>query len=162
MSPAPAMRSHWTSMSPIEPAPNTTAVSPEAKEETLSIASERRPDGEVERVPILVLKPENREGRAPAVIVRSTVELGRNLGLHVIAEGVEDIATWNELDAVGCHAIQGYYVSRPVTPGGFQEWLDRQATPTSAATIWQIASKSRKRARKRKRTPSRAACLPIC
>jgi EAL domain-containing protein (putative c-di-GMP-specific phosphodiesterase class I) len=69
-----------------------------------------------------------------AVIVRSTVELGRNLGLHVIAEGVEDSATWTELDAVGCHAIQGYYVSRPVTPDGFQEWLDRQATPASAAT----------------------------
>jgi diguanylate cyclase (GGDEF)-like protein/PAS domain S-box-containing protein len=64
-----------------------------------------------------------------AVIVRSTVELGRNLGLHVIAEGVEDSATWTELDAVGCHAIQGYYVSRPVTSAGFQEWLDRQAAP---------------------------------
>jgi diguanylate cyclase (GGDEF)-like protein/PAS domain S-box-containing protein len=62
-----------------------------------------------------------------AVIVRSTVELGRNLGLHVIAEGVEDSATWTELDAVGCHAIQGYYVSRPVTSAGFQEWLDRRA-----------------------------------
>jgi diguanylate cyclase (GGDEF)-like protein len=66
-----------------------------------------------------------------AVIVRSTVELGRNLGLHVIAEGVEDVATWAELDAVGCHAIQGYYVSRPVPPSGFDEWLDRQ--PTTAA-----------------------------
>jgi diguanylate cyclase (GGDEF)-like protein len=67
-----------------------------------------------------------------AVIVRSTVELGRNLGLHVIAEGVEDIATWNELDAIGCHAIQGYYVSRPVAPTGFEEWLDQN--PTKAPT----------------------------
>ncbi|NMO50120.1 EAL domain-containing protein [Actinoplanes sp. TBRC 11911] len=66
-----------------------------------------------------------------AVIVRSTVELGRNLGLKVIAEGVEDSETWTELDAVGCHAIQGYYVSRPVTPDAFQEWLDRQATPAA-------------------------------
>jgi diguanylate cyclase len=62
-----------------------------------------------------------------AVIVRSTVELGRNLGLHVIAEGVEDVATWQELDAVGCHAIQGYYVSRPVTADELEEWLDRSA-----------------------------------
>jgi predicted signal transduction protein with EAL and GGDEF domain len=69
-----------------------------------------------------------------AVIVRSTVELGRNLGLHVIAEGVEDSATWTQLDAVGCHAIQGYYISRPVTPDGFQEWLDRHATQPSGAT----------------------------
>jgi EAL domain-containing protein (putative c-di-GMP-specific phosphodiesterase class I) len=48
------------------------------------------------------------------VIVRSTVDLGRNLGLRVVAEGVEDPATWQELDALGCDAIQGYYVSRPV------------------------------------------------
>ncbi|GIE24559.1 hypothetical protein Ahu01nite_076610 [Winogradskya humida] len=55
-----------------------------------------------------------------AVIVRSTVELGRNLVLQVIAEGVEDMATWTELDAVGCHAIQGYYVSRPCRPTPFR------------------------------------------
>ncbi|NMO52348.1 EAL domain-containing protein [Actinoplanes sp. TBRC 11911] len=70
-----------------------------------------------------------------AVIVRSTVELGRNLGLHVIAEGVEDIATWNELDAVGCHAIQGYYVSRPVTPGQLEEWLNRQPTTAPGSAV---------------------------
>ena len=69
-----------------------------------------------------------------AVIVRSTVELGRNLGLHVIAEGVEDSATWIELDAVGCHAIQGYYVSRPVEASGFDEWLSRQPVAGPAAT----------------------------
>ena len=68
-----------------------------------------------------------------AVIVRSTVELGRNLGLHVIAEGVEDVATWTELDNVGCHAIQGYYVSRPVPSGEFDEWLNRQTTAAPAA-----------------------------
>jgi diguanylate cyclase len=43
-----------------------------------------------------------------AVIVRSTVDLGRNLGLRVVAEGVEDGATWQERDATGCDAIQGY------------------------------------------------------
>jgi EAL domain-containing protein (putative c-di-GMP-specific phosphodiesterase class I) len=68
-----------------------------------------------------------------AVIVRSTVELGRNLGLHVIAEGVEDSATWHELDAVGCHAIQGYYVSRPVPPSQLEQWLNRQPTTAPAA-----------------------------
>jgi EAL domain-containing protein (putative c-di-GMP-specific phosphodiesterase class I) len=40
-----------------------------------------------------------------AVIVRSTVDLGRNLGLRVVAEGVEDQATRRELDALGCDAI---------------------------------------------------------
>ncbi len=67
-----------------------------------------------------------------AVIVRSTVELGRNLGLQVIAEGVEDSATWTELDGIGCDVIQGYYVSKPVASSGFDEWLDRQKAPASA------------------------------
>jgi diguanylate cyclase (GGDEF)-like protein len=58
-----------------------------------------------------------------AVIVRSTVELGRNLGLRVVAEGVEDANTWRELDAVGCDAIQGYYVSRPVPVAELDDWL---------------------------------------
>jgi diguanylate cyclase (GGDEF)-like protein len=67
-----------------------------------------------------------------AVIVRSTVDLGRNLGLRVVAEGVEDQRTLRELDALGCHAIQGYYVSRPVPADDLIHWLERQqaATPT--------------------------------
>jgi EAL domain-containing protein (putative c-di-GMP-specific phosphodiesterase class I) len=44
--------------------------------------------------------------RRDTVIVRSTVDLGRNLGLRVVAKGVEDHATWQQLDALGCDAIQ--------------------------------------------------------
>jgi diguanylate cyclase (GGDEF)-like protein len=67
-----------------------------------------------------------------AVIVRSTVDLGRNLGLRVVAEGVEDALTWRELDALGCNAIQGYYVSRPIPADDLTSWLEQQpaATPT--------------------------------
>jgi len=65
-----------------------------------------------------------------AVIVRSTVDLGRNLGLRVVAEGVEDPATWQQLDALGCDAIQGYHVSRPVPPDDLTTWLQQyRATP---------------------------------
>jgi diguanylate cyclase (GGDEF)-like protein len=60
-----------------------------------------------------------------AVIVRSTVDLGRNLGLRVVAEGVEDQTTLQELDVLGCDAIQGYYVSRPVPPDDLISWLER-------------------------------------
>jgi EAL domain-containing protein (putative c-di-GMP-specific phosphodiesterase class I) len=68
-----------------------------------------------------------------AVIVRSTVDLGRNLGLRVVAEGVEDPGTLQELDALGCDAVQGYYVSRPVAPDDLISWLEQQQTarPTS-------------------------------
>jgi diguanylate cyclase (GGDEF)-like protein len=61
-----------------------------------------------------------------AVIVRSTVDLGRNLGLRVVAEGVEDALTWQELDALGCDAIQGYYVSRPVPADALISWLEHR------------------------------------
>ena len=48
--------------------------------------------------------------------MHSTVDLGRNLGLRVVAEGVEDLLTLQHLDLLGCHAVQGYHISRPVPP----------------------------------------------
>jgi diguanylate cyclase (GGDEF)-like protein len=68
--------------------------------------------------------------RRDAVIVRSTVDLGRNLGLRVVAEGVEDLATWQALDALGCDAIQGYHISRPVPAEDLIHWLTQQRTAT--------------------------------
>jgi diguanylate cyclase (GGDEF)-like protein len=62
------------------------------------------------------------------VIVRSTIDLGRNLGLRVVAEGVEDLMTWQELSVLGCDAIQGYYVSPAVVPDQLISWLLRQPT----------------------------------
>ena len=58
-----------------------------------------------------------------ATIVRSTIDLGRNLGLEVVAEGVENESTWKELRALGCTIAQGYYLSRPVPPAELGEWL---------------------------------------
>jgi len=58
-----------------------------------------------------------------AVIVRSTVELGHNLGMKVIAEGVENQVVWDKLKALGCDSAQGYYMGRPVAADKFTEWL---------------------------------------
>lgn len=58
-----------------------------------------------------------------AVIVRSIVDLAHNIGLHVIAEGVEDEATCERLAALGCDLAQGYYFSKPVPPQQFETWL---------------------------------------
>jgi diguanylate cyclase len=63
-----------------------------------------------------------------AVIVRSTVDLGRNLGLRVVAEGVEDSLTLQHLDLLGCHAVQGYHISRPVPAEDLITWLTQQQT----------------------------------
>jgi EAL domain-containing protein (putative c-di-GMP-specific phosphodiesterase class I) len=61
-----------------------------------------------------------------AVIVRSTVDLGRNLGLRVVAEGVEDALTMQQLGLLGCHAVQGYHISRPVAADELIGWLEQQ------------------------------------
>jgi diguanylate cyclase (GGDEF)-like protein len=53
------------------------------------------------------------EDRADAFIVRCAVDLGRNLGLRIVAEGVEDAETVEALCALGCTEAQGYYFSRP-------------------------------------------------
>jgi diguanylate cyclase (GGDEF)-like protein len=64
------------------------------------------------------------EGSAEdSVIVRSTIELGHNMGLRVIAEGVESEAAWVELKALGCDMAQGYFVSRPLPNDAFVAWL---------------------------------------
>jgi diguanylate cyclase len=61
-----------------------------------------------------------------ATIVRSTVELARNLGLRVVAEGVETAEHWRELSRFGCHTAQGYYLSRPLPAGQLTHWLTRR------------------------------------
>jgi diguanylate cyclase (GGDEF)-like protein len=58
-----------------------------------------------------------------AVIVRSTIDLGRNLGLQVVAEGVESEAIWSDLARLRCDLAQGYYLSRPVPPDALAEWI---------------------------------------
>ncbi|WP_169544640.1 putative bifunctional diguanylate cyclase/phosphodiesterase [Sneathiella aquimaris] len=58
-----------------------------------------------------------------AVIVRTLLELARNLDLAVVAEGVEDRETWYMLAGLGCHVAQGYYMSRPVDVEALENWL---------------------------------------
>ena len=58
-----------------------------------------------------------------ATIVRSTIELARNLGLDVVAEGVESERAWQRLKTLGCTTAQGYYLSRPVPAPELQIWL---------------------------------------
>ena len=53
-----------------------------------------------------------------AIIVASTIELGHNLGLRIVAEGVESAATLEWLRGLGCDTAQGYHISRPTTAEG--------------------------------------------
>jgi diguanylate cyclase (GGDEF)-like protein/PAS domain S-box-containing protein len=56
-------------------------------------------------------------------IVRSIIDLGHNLGLHVVAEGVETREMLEHLSTMGCDVAQGYYLSHPLPPGEFVGWL---------------------------------------
>ena len=57
-------------------------------------------------------------------VVRSAVQLGHALDLRVVAEGVEDAATYAYLAAEGCVVVQGFLLSRPLPPEDFAAWLE--------------------------------------
>jgi len=57
-------------------------------------------------------------------IVRSTIDLGHNMGLKVVAEGVETRDVLDQLREMGCDLAQGYYLSRPLPADGLIAWLD--------------------------------------
>ena len=58
-----------------------------------------------------------------AKIVRSIVELGHNLGLTVVAEGIETQELLDSLVAMGCNEAQGYFICKPQAPERLQEWF---------------------------------------
>jgi len=68
-----------------------------------------------------------------AFIVRSTIDLGRNLGLSVVAEGVETEAVWDELGELGCDYAQGWYLGRPMPAADLVDWLRATAAQGSEA-----------------------------
>jgi len=63
------------------------------------------------------------EATKDTAIVRSIIELGHNLGLMVVAEGIEDRETWAHVRALGGDVAQGYYLSRPLPLPSLDRWL---------------------------------------
>ena len=61
-----------------------------------------------------------------ATIVRSTVDLGKNLGLAIVAEGVETQEIWDALRALGCSLAQGYFIGRPMPAKALMSLLDQR------------------------------------
>ena len=72
-----------------------------------------------------------RTDRNDFTIVRSTIELAHDLGLRVIAEGVEDQATLDLLADLGCDLAQGYHMSRPLPEGDLRRWLAAESAQSS-------------------------------
>jgi diguanylate cyclase (GGDEF)-like protein len=63
-----------------------------------------------------------------AIIVKSVIELGHNLGLQTIAEGIEDLETWQQLTILGCDSAQGYYLAKPLPPADLEAWFQQRGT----------------------------------
>jgi EAL domain-containing protein (putative c-di-GMP-specific phosphodiesterase class I) len=59
-----------------------------------------------------------------AVIVRSTIDLAHNLGLEVVAEGIENQDIHDILTILGCDHGQGYYISHPLHASELEQWLE--------------------------------------
>ncbi|MFC7534156.1 putative bifunctional diguanylate cyclase/phosphodiesterase [Actinoplanes sp. GCM10030250] len=70
--------------------------------------------------------------RSDHALVESTVELGRNLGLTVVAEGVEDSATAEALRELGCDVAQGYLFAKPLPAAAVTERLNQRQAVTPA------------------------------
>jgi diguanylate cyclase (GGDEF)-like protein len=70
--------------------------------------------------------------KSDLAIVRSTIELGHNLGLRVIAEGVEDEITARLLSQLRCDVAQGHHLSRPLASTDVLPWLDHSRWPHPA------------------------------
>jgi predicted signal transduction protein with EAL and GGDEF domain len=68
-----------------------------------------------------------------AAIVRSIITLGHDLGLEVVAEGVETQEAHDQLARLGCDTIQGYWLSPPLPPCELRAWLAERAWKRDAA-----------------------------
>jgi diguanylate cyclase len=66
-----------------------------------------------------------------ATIVKSTIDLGHNLNLKVVAEGIENIATWQLLAKIGCDYGQGYFMGKPMPAKDYPAWLETWLDKTS-------------------------------
>ncbi len=61
------------------------------------------------------------------VIVKSTIELAHNLGLRVVAEGVETQQSFNALKQLGCNAAQGFFIGKPIPIDEFNALLKKKS-----------------------------------
>lgn len=89
--------------------------------------------GYLKRLPVHRLKIDRSfvthmtEDSTDAAIVRSCVDLARNLGLTAVAEGVETESVWNQLTVLGCHLAQGFFLAKPMPADQLEGWIADRA-----------------------------------
>jgi EAL domain-containing protein (putative c-di-GMP-specific phosphodiesterase class I) len=93
--------------------------------------------GYLKRLPVQEIKIDKSfilgmtEDENDEVIVRSTIDLARNLGLRVVAEGVETREVWDSLQSLGCDVAQGFFLGRPMPGHMLPEWFANFGNPSS-------------------------------
>ena len=100
----------------------------------------------LQRLPVSSLKIDKsfigsmgRDDADGETIVRSTLHLAHNLGLTVVAEGVETAEVYDTLATLGCDYAQGYLVSRPMPNEELLVWLERQKTDKHRAAVPELS-----------------------
>jgi diguanylate cyclase (GGDEF)-like protein len=78
------------------------------------------------------------ETSAHEPLVESMIAIGRNMGLQVVAEGVETEVQLERLKALGCNVFQGYLFSRPLPEADFQQWLQQYRDNRKPASVQQL------------------------
>lgn len=90
------------------------------------------PIGELKIDKVFILGMQNDE--ADALIVRSVINLGHNLGMTVVAEGVETADVVEALADCRCDIVQGYHLCRPISADAFSAWYEERAQIAGAST----------------------------
>jgi len=81
------------------------------------------------------------EDERDAAITHSIIDLGRRLGLNVVAEGVQTESAWTRLAEWGCHEVQGHLIGRPMTIAELEPWLRAVAARPARQTglpVWPV------------------------
>jgi len=73
-------------------------------------------------------------------VVRAIIDLGRSLGLRVVAEGVETDVVRDQLAEMGCDVVQGYLIARAMYPDRFDTWLHARTVTVAEGAVREVAA----------------------
>jgi EAL domain-containing protein (putative c-di-GMP-specific phosphodiesterase class I) len=99
----------------------------------------------IHRFPVTALKIDQSfisriDGDLNGEIVRAVVALARNLGLEVVAEGIETVGQFDQLKALGCEQGQGFYFSEAVDGRSATELINREERGESLEILSELAA----------------------
>ena len=82
-----------------------------------------------------VVRTEHAPRPNDANIVKSVIDLGHNLGLQTVAEGIEDLGTWQQLTDLGCDSAQGFFLAKPMPAADLEKWFELSAPPPLVCAV---------------------------